>query len=198
MENPLHNKVVLYGGGAALAIVAGLFIYGSIGNANAAPAPAATTLDNYGGLAPVTYSSGTGTVPIDSAGSDTGGQSSLNYLSGLLDLQKYQSDQTAAYQDKSLNIAAMLGKMNIASTEKINLRNTDASLAMGLGGVASAIAASVVNAKATAAVSGQINGGGQHFDFTVEQLTGNSAWNKPLINVQGGGITLADGRVVKG
>lgn len=197
MENLLHNKIVLYGGGAVLALIAGVWIYGAVGN-SAQAAPATSALDNYGGLAPVVYSSGTGTVPIDSADSNTGGQSSLDYLSSLLDFQKYQSDQTAAYQNKSLDISAMLGRKNIDSTTQINLANTSANLTTGLGAVASAIAASVVNAKATAAVSGQINGGGQNFNFTVEQLTGNSAWNKPLVNIQGGGITLADGRIVKG
>jgi hypothetical protein len=197
MNNILHNKAVLYGGGALVAIVAGLYLYGHVGASAAAPAADTSSLGSS--LTPITYSSGTGTVPLDSSGADAGGSSSVNALMTILQgLAASNSAADAAYQNKSLDLSYRLGVKNIDATTSIANSNTTASLASTLGAIGAQLASTVVNAKATSAVSGTLTGAGQNFNFTVEQVTGNSAWNKPLINVSGGGITLADGRIVKG
>jgi hypothetical protein len=197
MQNILHNKAVLYGGGALVAIVAGLYIFNSVGSTSAAAAPAVNTFGST--LTPVTYSSGTGTVPIDSAGGDTGGSSTINALMATLTgLATASNQSTADYQNKSLDLSYALGVKNIDANSAMNSQNATYGLAAALGSIGAQLAQSVVSAKATSAVSGTLNGAGQNFNFTVEQVTGNSAWNKPLVNVSGGGITLADGRLVKG
>lgn len=195
MENLLHNKMVLWGGAAVLAVIAGVWVYSSVGSSTSAAAPAAAALDTG---APVLYSSGTGTTPIDSSGVSTGGQSSLDTLASLLTAQQGNTQAQQDYQNASLTASYNLGMANINANQNMNNANTSAALTSSLATVAAALTQSVVSAKATSAVTGQINGGGQNFNYTVEQITGKSGWNTVLQNQQGGGITLANGQVIKG
>lgn len=198
MENLLHNKAVLWGGAAVLAVVAGVWVYGAVGGSAQAATPSSALDTSLSTGAPVIYSSGTGTTPIDSGSVSTGGQSSLDTLSALLTAQQGNTQAALDYQNKSLDYSYQLGLANINANQNMNTANTSASLTSSLATVAAALTQSVVSAKATSAVTGQINGGGQNFNYTVEQLTGKSGWNTVLQNQGGGGITLANGQVVKG
>lgn len=191
----MNKQWLLYGGAGLAAIIAGIWVYSSVGN-SAQAAPADTGLGS--GYMPITYSSGTGTVPLDSSTIDGSGQSSLGNLADLLNFQTAQSAAQMDYQNRSLDISKTLGLANIDATTKINLANTQASTVNSLASLAAAVNQSVVSAKATSAVTGTITGNGQTLQYTAAQITGKSQWNTVLQNMNGGGITLADGRVIKG
>lgn len=191
----MEKKYWLYGGGALVALVAGYFVYSSMGNSAAAPAADSGLGSSY---IPITYSSGTGTVPMDSSTIDGSGQSSMASLQSLLDFQTAQAGATMTYQNRALDISQTLGLANIDATKSINVANTNANTTNSLAALAAALNQSVVSAKSTSAVTGQITGNGLDLKYTAEQITGKSAWNTVLQGPNGSGITLANGQQIKG
>lgn len=191
----MDKKWLLYGGGAVVALLAGVWVYSAVGNsANAAPVDSSLGM----GYQPVSYSSGTGTVPLDSSALAGSGQSSMANLQSLLDFQTAQAGVQQAYQDRALTISRDLGLANIEATTRINTMNTQANTTGVLASLAAALNQSVVSAKATSAVTGQITGNGLDLKYTAEQITGKSQWNTVLQGPNNMGITLANGQQIKG
>lgn len=193
MNSLIHNKVVLYGGAGVLALVAGWWIYSSLGSSSTA---SATGSDVPSQLAdtPISYSSGTGTVPIDSSSIAGAGQSSIDYLSAITQLQGQQESDANAYQTASLAVEQSLGQSNIDASLSLGLANTSANTTSALGTLAAAIQQAVTN-KGGLGASGVVSGGGQSINYTVENLTGSWNHDKTLVNGSSG-ISLIGGGTI--
>lgn len=193
MTNLLHNKAVLYGGAGVLALVAGWWIYSSLGNSSTASA-AGSDVPSQLTDTPISYSSGTGTVPIDSSPIDGGGQSSIDYLSAITQLQGQQEANANAYQTASLAVEQNLGQSNIDASLKLGLANTSANTTSTLSTLAAAISQALTN-KGGLVSSGSVSGGGQSINYTVENL--NGSWNQEKTLVNGNnGISLIGGGTI--
>lgn len=194
--NPKTTKYLLWGGAGVAALAVGYFVLNAGGGSNAQAAAPAQSIGST--WQPLTYSSGTGTVPLDNGGLTGTGQSSISSLADLLPFAQQQESDNVALQNRSLDIQQMLGLRNIDANQQINQTNATMSGIASLSTLAAALSQSVVSAKATSAVTGQITGNGLNLNYTAEQITGHSNWNTPLQNISGGGITLANGTIVKG
>lgn len=190
------DKKYLVWGGAGLAALAVGYVILSRGSSSQGE-----VVDSGAGLVsawtPLVYSSGTGTTPIDSD-TNLGGNSAIDNLADLLDFQKTSFDANMAFQNRSLDISKEIGMRNIAANENINLRNLDAGVAAALAAFGSNLNSSLIAGDKTMALTGSISAAGQNLSYTAQQVNARSKWNTVLTNPNGGGITLANGQVVKG
>lgn len=202
------HKALMWGGVAVVGVVGALYIYGAVGNSGNANATQNTngltdqqlaTALQAGGLSSPVYSSGysSGT----DSGSVSGTDSTLTGLiSALQTMQSAQQTNANNFNTASLGVEQQLGMANIASNQTINLANINQATTSTLATLASQVNQSIINAKATNAASGVIQGGGQTLTYTAEQVSGNPKYN---VGIEGpnGTISLANtftGQQLKG
>lgn len=189
------KKLLIWGGASVAALAVGYVVFNSLGSSQA---PA----DPYGlgsTAQPIIYSSGAGTVPIDSASVDLGGNSSVANLTSLLDFQGRQLDANTAYQNRSLDIQSALGMKNLDYNAKINLANIDAANVGSLAAFASTLNSNIISGDKVMALTGSINASnGAGISYTAQQVNARSKFNAAIKSLTGGGISLANGDVVRG
>jgi hypothetical protein len=196
MENLLHNKWVLFGGVAVVALGGWYFI--SNANASAAASSSPDTANLYSAT-PAVYSSGTGT-PVDTTGnsslSGTTGNSSVDYLNALISAMSASGAGSTGASAAEIAMQQSLGEKSIASNQTIALANVDATQNSTLAQLAGTLSQTITN---TGISEQQILATNGTQSVTV---TGVSVANKPKYNYtiggSAGGIVLPSGQTIGG
>jgi len=194
MENLLHNKWLLYGGAAVLAIGAGYW-YFSNAAASAAPASAPDTSSMYSSI-PYTYNSGTGT-PVDTTGntdlSGSTGNSSIDYLNALAQIAAVSGAGSTNASAAELSLQQTLGQKSIQANEDIALANVGATQNATLAQLAGTLSQTITGT-GIAEQQIQATAGNQSVTVTGVSIANNSKYNKVLAGANG--IVLPSGQIL--